>query len=116
MIPVFSLGVREWRSSGKRFIADEIISGAMKVVAARFQSQIHGATGIAARFGCGLRLHRKLVDGVDRKHDAGDSRNSALVCSWDVVPQVVVVHAVDLPVDLIRAGAIHGAESSGRIT
>src|ERR1700730_5865934 len=46
LIPVFSLGVREWRSSSQRLIADEIISGAMKGIAARFQRQIHCAAGI----------------------------------------------------------------------
>ena len=35
-----------------------------------------------------------------------------VVDRWDVVPEVVVVHSVDLPVDLIRARSVQRAEAT----
>src|SRR5207249_4484810 len=42
----------------------------------------------------------------------GDARDAALIDGRNVVPEVVVVHTVDLPVDLVRPGAIERTEAA----
>ena len=59
-----------------------------------------------------LCLHSELVDGVDRQNDTGDPQHAALIPSRNVVPQIVVVDAVDLPVDLIGSCTVQRTESA----
>jgi hypothetical protein len=51
-------------------------------------------------------LRRELVDSVQGKDDAGNPGDAALIDGRDVVPEVVVVDAIDLPVRLIGAGSV----------
>ena len=50
-----------------------------------------------------------MVNGIERENDTGDARDAALVDGGNVVPEVVVVDAVDLPVHLVGAGSVQGA-------
>ena len=106
LIAIFFFRIDERRSGRKSFVADVKVGRTVEVVASGFEREVNGATRIAAGFGSGLRLHRELVDRVDRQHDARDTGNAALIDRRNVVPEIVVVHAVDLPVDLVRAGAV----------
>jgi Holliday junction resolvase len=54
-------------------------------------------------------LDRELVDCLDGKGDAGDRANAALVGCGRALPDVVVVGAVDLVVELVAAGTVEGA-------
>src|SRR5439155_532462 len=78
----------------------------------RASHQIDGAAGVASRLRARLRLGREFHHRVDGQHDAGNPRDAALVDRRDVVPQIVVVHAVDLPVDLIGTRSVEGAEAA----
>ena len=52
------------------------------------------------------RDRAKLIDSIDGQYDACNSRDTALVDCGNVMPKVVVVDAVDLPVDLVGARAV----------
>src|SRR5882762_8362835 len=88
----------------------------MHRVCSRLDDQIYGATRIAPGLGTRLGLGRKLVNGVDRQYDTGDSRDTALIDRRDVVPEVVVVHAVNLPVHLVGTGSVERAKSADGIS
>jgi hypothetical protein len=78
-------------------------------ICAGLGDDIDDTSGITASFGGGLGLLGILLDGIKGKDDAGDAEDATLVDGGDVVPEVVVIDAVDLPVDLVGAGAIDGA-------
>src|ERR1700744_4558686 len=84
----------------------------MKVVSAGFEREIDGSTRITARFRRGLRLHRELIDRIDRKHDARNVGDATLIDSGNVMPEVVVIDAGGLPMDLISARAVERAEAA----
>src|SRR5229473_382256 len=88
----------------------------MNGVAAGFGNDVYSAAGAAPCLRARLCLCREFVNGVDRHHHARDSRDTALIHCGNVVPEVVVVNAVDLPVDLIGAGSIDRAEAARGIT
>ena len=78
----------------------------MQGVAAGLDDQVHCATGIASRLWAGLCLRGEFVNGVNRQNDARNPRYTALVDCGDVMPKVIIIHAVDLPIDLVRTGPI----------
>ena len=86
-----------------------------RLVGAGAEGEVDGAAGVAAAFGAGLGLRGELVDRVEGQDDAGDAGDAALVDGGDVVPEVVVVDAVDLPVDLVGAGAVERAEAAAAV-
>jgi hypothetical protein len=49
------------------------------------------APRVAALFCNAAALEGEFVDGVNRKHDAGNARHTALIDGIDVVPKVIVV-------------------------
>ena len=97
---------------GEGLVPVVIVGGAVQGVAAGASHQIDRAAGVASRLRARLRLGREFHHRVDGQHDAGNPRDAALVDRRDVVPQIVVVHAVDLPVDLIGTRSVEGAEAA----
>ena len=95
-----------------KFIPIVVISGAVDRVTARFNDKIYGASRIASRLWTRLCLRRKFVNRIDRQYHTGDTRDTALVDRWDVVPEIVVVYPVDLPIHLIRARPIERTEAA----
>ena len=94
-------------------IAVEVIGRAMPLIGSRFEGEIDAAARIAAGLGASLSLHRKLLYRVDRKDDAGNARDTALIDCRDVVPKIVVINSVDLPVNLVRTGSVQRAVTAG---
>src|SRR5262249_5223903 len=84
----------------------------MKSVTARLHDQIDRATSITASLGATLGLHGELIHGVYGKNDAGDAGDTALILGGDVVPEVVVIHAVNLPIHLVGTRPVEGAEAA----
>ena len=87
----------------------------MKRVTAGLGDQIYCATCIASSLRAGLRLRREFFNRIDRQHHTSDARNAALVDRRDVVPEVVVIHTVNLPIHLIRARPIERTEATHRV-
>src|SRR6267378_3195569 len=112
---IFRTRRQEWRRRSIELIAVVVVSGTMNGISARLDDQVDRATRVAAGFRAGLRLRRKFVNRIDRQHNAGDTGNTSLIDRRDVVPEVVVVHSVDLPIILISAGTVHGAEATYRV-
>ena len=88
----------------------------MDLICAGLQHDVDDAPGVASALGIGLGLGRKLINCIKRHDDAGDARHSALVDRRNVVPEIVVVHAVNLPVHLVGAGSVQRAEATHGIT
>ena len=86
----------------------------MELIAAGAKREVDGAAGVPSAFRAGLGLGGKLVDGVERKDDAGDAGHTALINGGNVVPQIVVIDAIDLPVHLVGAGAVERYRSRRR--
>src|SRR5208283_3263775 len=63
----------------------EEVKGAVKLVAAGLQNNVHDAASIASALGVGIRLRSELVDCIERHNDAGDAGDAALVDGRDVV-------------------------------
>ncbi len=80
----------------------------MQCVGAGFDHHVDGAAAVAPCFRVGVALHRELIDRVDRQKRPGDTGNAALIDRGGVVPEIVVVRAVDLPVVLRDTGAVDG--------
>src|SRR6185437_12612230 len=59
---------------------------------------------------------RELLYRIDGKGYAGDVLNTTLIDRGNIVPEVVVVRAVDLPVDQVSAGAVHRSIAAGGVT
>ena len=68
---------------------------------------------VAVLFGAAAALQREFGDGVNRQHHAGNARHTALIDGIDVVPKIIVVGAVDLPVNAVEARAVEGAVGVG---
>ena len=79
----------------------------MKVVRAGSERDVHHRSGIAAEIAAPGGLLVELVNGLDRQEDTRDARDAPLVHALGVVPEVVVVGAVNLPVVLVGAVAVH---------
>ena len=88
----------------------------MNGVAAGLEDQVHGAARVATSLRSRLRLRREFIDRVNRQDDTGNARDATLVHSRDVVPEIVVVYAINLPVYLVRAGAVDRSKAAHRIT
>ena len=82
------------------------------MVGAGPKDDVDNAASVAAAFGVGLRLGGKFVDCIQGHDRAGDTGDAALVDSRNVVPEVVVVDAVNLPVHLVGAGSVQRAETA----
>ena len=76
---------------------------------------VDDAAWVTTGLGAGLSLLRVGFDGIEWQDDACNTEYAALVDGGNVVPEVVVVDAVDLPVDLIGASPIDGAEAAGGV-
>jgi hypothetical protein len=57
---------------------------------------------LTSRFGVRLRLKRKLVDCVDRRHRSSHTTDTTLVDGIVVGLEVVVICPIDLPISLVR--------------
>ena len=110
------LGVGEGALGAEELVAVEVVGGAVEAeLVPALEGEVDGAAGVAAAFGAGLGLRGELVDGVDGEDDAGDAGDAALVDGGDVVPEIVVVDAVDLPVHLVGAGAVERAVAAAGV-
>src|ERR1035437_9544627 len=109
-------GVEERSGRAQSSVAVEVIGAAMKLVAARLQNNVDNAAGVASAFGGGLGLGAEFIDGIERHDDAGDAGDATLVHGRNVVPEIVVVDAVDLPVHLVGASAIERTEAGHRVS
>src|SRR5207302_2817001 len=87
----------------------------MELVAAGFQDDVNYAAGVASAFRGRLRLCGKFVNCVQGHDDASDAGDAALVDGGNVVPEVVVVDAVNLPVHLVGAGTVQRTETADRV-
>ena len=94
------------------FIPVVVVNGTVQLVASGPGNHIHGSTCVSSCLRTVLRLRRELNHRIDGEHDTGDPGNTTLVHRGDVVPEIVVIYSVDLPVDLIGARAIQGAETA----
>src|SRR6266436_1501020 len=94
------------------FISVVVVNGTVQLVASGPGNHIHGSTCISSCLRAVLCLRRELNHRIDGEHDTGDPGNTTLVHRGDVVPEIVVIYSVDLPVDLIGARAIQGAETA----
>ena len=92
---------------GKELVAVEVVGRSMKVVRAGSERDVHHRSGIAAEIAAPGGLLVELVNGLDRQEDTRDARDAPLVHALGVVPEVVVVGAVNLPVVLVGAVAVH---------
>jgi hypothetical protein len=72
--------------------------------------------GLRPDFRRGLSLQAEFGNRVDRQRNAGDVLDTALIHRRNVVPPVVVVRPVNLPVDLIAARSVDGAEAAQRVS
>src|SRR6266404_1153388 len=88
----------------------------MQGVTARLDDEVYCSPGVTPGLCTRLRLRRKLVNGVHRQHYARDPRNATLVDRWNVVPEIVVVHSIDLPVHLIWPRAVERTKTTDRIS
>jgi len=68
----------------------------VKLIGAGFDDEVCGAARVTPKLGRTCGDEREVLDGVNGKNDAGDGRDSALVDSGDVPPQVVIVRAFNL--------------------
>ena len=82
----------------------------MELVRAGFEHNIDDAPRIASTFSVGLGLRSKFVHCVKWHDDAGDAGDAALVDRRNVMPEIVIIDAVDLPIHLVGAGAVERAE------
>src|SRR5258708_37921829 len=76
----------------------------MEIVGAGLGNHVDRAPGVASALGTRGSLRRKFHYRIDREYGTSNARDTALIDRRDVVPEVVVVHAVNLPIDLIGAG------------
>src|SRR5579864_1820645 len=84
-----------------------VVHGSVQIVSAGLQRQVHVTACASAVLRSCLGLHGKLVYGICRQDDSGDSADPTLVDRRNVPPQIVVIHAVHLPVNLVPAGPVH---------
>src|ERR1700730_1900354 len=115
LIPRRGLGRGEGILPFKEFVVVEVVGRAVKLIGAGFDDEVCGATRITPNLGLACGHEREVLDGVDGKDDAGDGRDSALVDSGDVPPQVVIVRAFNLPVYRVGPGSIHTRIASAAI-
>jgi len=105
-------GVEERSGRAQSSVAVEVIGAAMKLVAARLQNNVDNAAGVASAFrrrtGFGAPNSSMASSGMMTPAIAGDA---TLVHGRNVVPEIVVVDAVDLPVHLVGASAIEANRS-----
>src|SRR5215468_3152811 len=94
------------------FISIVVVNGAVDFVGARTGYDVDGAARIASGFRSGLSLRREFNDRVHGQDDASNSRNATLIDGRNVMPEVVVVYAVNLPVNLVRPSAVERAETA----
>src|SRR5260370_34807504 len=86
----------------------------MELVCTRSEDDVDNATGVAAAFGTGLSLRGKFVNRIQGHDSAGDARHTALIDRGNVVPEIVVVDAVNLQVHLVGAGSVQRAVPATR--
>ena len=84
----------------------------MELVRARPEDDVDNPTGVATALGPGLGLGGEFVDRIQGHNRSGDPGDAALVDCGNVMPEVIVVHAVNLPVHLVGAGSVHRAEAA----
>src|SRR5579871_6951927 len=100
-------GCGQYRAlAGEKLVAQEVVGGAVDTVRSALDDHVDQATCIAADLSICLRLHRELIDRVDRKCDTCNTRDAALVRTLRVMEEVVVVGAVNLPVILVRSRTV----------
>ncbi len=78
----------------------------MVAVGAGLDAQRNETTGIAPCFGITFRLDRELINRIDWDRHAGNTCHASLVGRRVVLPDVIVVRAVNLPVILIGTRAV----------
>ena len=101
---------------GVELIAVVVVRGTVHFIGAALDGQIDRAARVASALRVRLGLRREFVDRVQRHHYARNSRYSALIHRRNIVPEVVVVRAVDLPVHLVGARSIERPEPAHGIT
>src|ERR1700724_124832 len=115
LIPRRGLGRGEGILPFKEFVVVEVVGRAVKLIGAGFDDEVCGAARITPKLGLPCGDEREVLDGVDGKDDAGDGRDSALVDSGDVPPQVFFVRAFNLPVYRVGPGSIHTRIASAAV-
>ena len=85
---------------GEEFVSVVVVRGAMKLIRSRLDREIQRRTRITSRLRGSLALQLKLLNRVKRQHDARDSPDADLIYGHHIVPGIVVVGAVNLPVDV----------------
>src|SRR5690349_13067247 len=79
VVAVPLLGGHEGRLRGEGFIAVVVVHGSVQIVSAGLQRQVHVASCASAVLRSCLGLHGKLVYGICRQDDSGDSTDPTLV-------------------------------------
>ncbi len=96
----------------KEFIVIEVVSGAVQSICAGLDGEVRRAAGVVSEFRRASGLEREVFDGIDGKYDAGDRGDAALVHRRNAPPEVVVVSALNLPVDRIRSSAVDAGDAA----
>src|SRR5258708_827965 len=113
---IFDVGWRERRGCSIRLITVEVVSRTVKLIGARPEDDVDDTAGVTPTLGVRLGLGGKFVNRVQGHDRAGDAGDSALIHGRNVVPEIVVVDAVDLPVHLVGAGSIERTEAADRVS
>src|SRR5207249_11893057 len=92
---------------GESIVAMTVVEGDMETVATRVDGEIQHGVRIAPEISTPDTLLIEFLDWVDREQDCSDSGDTSLIHSFRVVPEIVVVYAIDLPIILVRAVSIH---------
>jgi hypothetical protein len=83
----------------EEFVVVEVKRRAVQRIRTRLDSQVDGATGVAPEFSRACGHKGKVLNGIDGKYYTRDAVDSCLVDGGNIPPQVVVVGALNLPID-----------------
>ncbi len=106
---------KERRSCRVVLVAVVIVGAAVRVVCPTLDDQVDGSASIASSLGIGLGLGGEFVNRINRHHSAGDSGNTALIDRRNIVPEVIVIGAVNLPVHLVGTRSVQRTETANRV-
>src|SRR5713101_3118292 len=84
----------------------------MEIVGAGLGYHVDRTARVAAALRPRGGLRGEFHDRINWKDGTGNARDPALINRRDVVPEVVVVHPIDLPVDLVGASSVERATAA----
>src|ERR1035438_4925494 len=90
----------------EELVVIEVIGCSVQLVGAGLDGQIGRAPGVAPNLRRARRDKGEIVNCIDRQQHAGKGRNAALIYSGNVPPKIVVVGALNLPVNRVGPGAV----------